>query len=142
LPLGPHRLRPQAAGGLALEAGRDPPLERRQGLHPQLAKLVPVERRADPPGDLGERAGERVVVRGSRMPAIRPAPRLERDRVLHEGDALALDRVRDEHLWPLRLEAEVLERLTQLEVAVPVAGLDVPAETSQLLVEVAQAEDL
>ena len=88
-------------------------------------------------------AREGVVVRRARVPAVRAAALLERARVLHEGDAPALDRVRDERLrHVLRPGVERRERLAQGRVVVPVAGGDVPAERAQLRLEVAEGEDL
>ena len=48
--------------------------------------------------ELGDGARERLVAGRAGVPAVRATPVGERDRVLHEGDALALDRLGDERL--------------------------------------------
>ena len=80
----------------------------------------------------------------ARVPAVGAAALLERARVLHEGDALALDRLRHERLGHVRRRPSSNdgERLAQRRVVVPVAGGDVPAERAQLRLEVAEREDL
>ncbi len=76
------------------------------------------------------------------MPAVGAAALRKRARVLHERDALALDRPRDEHRRTLLLGAKAGEGGPQRGVVVPVAGGDVPAERAQLRLEVAEREDL
>ena len=71
-----------------------------------------------------------------------PPPVLERARMLHERDALALDRPRDERLRRVVLLAEAREDVAQRGVVVPVAGLDRPAERAQLRLQVAERDDL
>ena len=62
--------------------------------------------------------------------------------MLHERDALALDRVRDEHLRPLVDQRKSAKTARSALVIVAVAALDVPAERAQLRLEVAEREDL
>ena len=126
--LRPFPRRARAARRLALEAHRRLVLERRDRLDVEHAQLVRREPLPDPPLELRERPLERVVVRRAGVPAIRAVALRERDRVLHERDALALDRVRHQDLRPLGLGTKILERLAQIEVVVAVAGVDVPAE--------------
>ena len=76
------------------------------------------------------------------MPAVRASVERERRRVLHERDALPLDRVGDERLGPLVARTEAREGAAQRRVVVPVAGLDLPPERAQLRLEVAEREDL
>ena len=85
---------------------------------------------------------ERVVVGRPRMPAVGAASLPQRVRVLHEGDAPALDRPGDERLRSFRLGAERREGLPQRAVVVAVAGASEPAEGPQLRLEVAEREDL
>ena len=59
------------------------------------------EPRADSLDELGERPLERLVVGRAGVPAVRPASLAQRGRMLHERDALALDRPRDERLRPI-----------------------------------------
>ena len=96
----------------------------------------------NPVEQLCMRARKRLVVRRAGMPAIDAAAFAQRSRVLHERDAFALDRVRDQHLRAIADRAEVGEDVAQRLVIVPVARLDVPAERSQLRLEVAEREDL
>ena len=62
--------------------------------------------------------------------------------MLHERDALPLDRVGDERLGPLAARTKAREDAAQRRVIVPVAGLDLPPERAQLRLEVAEREDL
>ena len=62
--------------------------------------------------------------------------------MLHERDALALDRLRDERLRRVAALAEAGEDPAQRRVVVPVGRLDVPAERAQLRLEVAERDDL
>src|SRR6266511_813526 len=88
------------------------------------------------------RALERVVVRSAGVPAISPASLRERLRMLHEGDALAFDRVRDEYLRDVARGAELAEHARELDVIVSVARRNMPAEPPQLRLEVSEREDL
>ena len=62
--------------------------------------------------------------------------------MLHERDALALDRVGDERLRRLAAGPEPREDGSQRGVVVAVARLDLPAERAQLRLQVAEREDL
>src|SRR5205814_1643106 len=127
---------------LALEARGGLRLERRHRLEGRFAEPVSREAFGDPPGELAERARERLVVGRTGVPPVRPPAFLERDRMLHEGNPSPLDRARDEDLRPFRLVAEVLEHIAQFAVVMPIADLDEPAEPPQLLLQVPEPEDL
>ena len=131
-----------AARRLSLEARTGLVLERRHRLQLERPQLVRGEPLPDPPGQLGEGALEVLMARRACVPAVRPAALLERDRMLHERDALPFDRPRHQDLGPLRLGAEVLEHLAEIHVVVTVADVDVPAEAPQLLLQVAERDDL
>ena len=62
--------------------------------------------------------------------------------MLHERDALALDRPRDERLRRIVPVAEAREGRPQRRVVVTVDRLDVPAERAELRLEVAERDDL
>ncbi len=62
--------------------------------------------------------------------------------MLHERNALPLDRVGDEHLGCVTAVAEAREHLPERSVVVAVAGRDIPSERAQLRLEVAQRQDL
>src|SRR5207248_9992097 len=62
--------------------------------------------------------------------------------VLHERHALTLDRVRDQLLPRIALGAEVRERACERVVVLPVALRDVPAERTQLRLEIPECDDL
>ena len=62
--------------------------------------------------------------------------------MLHEGDTLSLDRLRDERLRRVATVAEAPEGGPQRAVVVPVDRLDVPPERPELRLEVAQRDDL
>ena len=76
------------------------------------------------------------------MPAVRAATLAQRGRVLHERNALALDRAGDQHLRPVAHVAERGEGGTELLDVVAVAGLDMPAERAEPLLEGAEGDDL
>ncbi len=76
------------------------------------------------------------------MPAVRASAGGERRRMLHERDALPLDRVRDERLRRVPAGSESRERGAQFGVIVPVARLDLPAERAQLPLEITERQDL
>ena len=92
--------------------------------------------------ELVARALEGLVGRSARVPAVRPAVQRERGRMLHERDALALDRVGDERLRRVARLTEPREDRPQRRVVVAVARLDLPAERAELRLEVAEREDL
>ena len=92
--------------------------------------------------ELGDGERERLVAGRARVPAIGPAAVGERDRMLHERDALALDRPGDERLRRVAPGAEAREGGAQRDVVVPVDRLDVPAERAELRLEVAERDDL
>ena len=71
-----------------------------------------------------------------------PPPAAERFGVLHEGDALALDRAGDERLRAVLDVAERGERRAQLLERVAVARHRVPAERAEALLELAERDDL
>ena len=101
---------PRARLGLALER-----LGARLGLggerlEPKRTEAVRTETLLEPFRDLGERTRERLVVGRSGVPAVRPTTRAQRLGVLHEGDALALDRAGDERLRAVPDVAECRER--------------------------------
>ena len=138
--VGDLRAGPGPALGLTLETSGE--LGRLDGIE---RRWVEAERGApfrDASLELSLRALERLVAGRPRMPAIRPVPVRERGRVLHERDALALDRARDERLRRALLGAEPHECLAQCGVVVPVDRVHVPAESTQLALEVAQRDDL
>src|SRR5580765_267781 len=62
--------------------------------------------------------------------------------MLHEGHALALDRLRDKHLRPVVMGTELGEDAAQLVVIVTVARGDVPAKRCELRLEIAEREYL
>ena len=76
------------------------------------------------------------------MPPVRASVERERRRVLHERDALPLDRVGDERLRHLAARTKAREDAAQRRVIVPVARFDVPSERAQLRLEIAEREDL
>ena len=76
------------------------------------------------------------------MPAVCAAPLRERARMLHERDALPLDRAGDESLRAVLEGAHVAKGATQRCRIVPVAALDVPAEGPEPLLELAERDDL
>ena len=59
--------------------------------------------------------------------------------MLHERDALPLDRASNERLGRLVVRTKAREHAAQRRVVVPVAGLDLPPERTQLRLEVARA---
>ena len=71
-----------------------------------------------------------------------PPPSASATRVLHERDALALDRLRDERLRRVAAVAEAPEGRPHRGVVVPVDRLDVPSEGPELRLEVAERDDL
>ena len=109
----------------------------RQRTEAELAQLI-----ADALLDLGERPRECVVVGCAGVPAVRAPSLLQRERVLHERDALALDRPRDERLRPLGLLAERGERRAELGGIVAVARLHAPAERAEPALELTERDDL
>ena len=62
--------------------------------------------------------------------------------MLHERDALALDRPRDERLRRVVPVTKARERRPQRRVVVTVDRLDVPAERAELPLEIAERDDL
>src|SRR5204863_9380555 len=79
----------------------------------------------------------------ARVPALRAAAVCERRRMLHERDALALERPRDQGLGAaVSGGRERRERLTELHVVMAVARANVPSEGTELRLEVAQRDDL
>jgi hypothetical protein len=62
--------------------------------------------------------------------------------MLHERDALPLDRLRDERLRHIVASTEAPERRAQRGVVVTVDGVDLPAEGAELRLQVAQRDDL
>ena len=92
--------------------------------------------------DLGVSPDEVLVVRRTGVPPIDATALGKRSRVLHERDALALDRVCDESLRPPVVQPEPVEHRADGTVIVAVAALDVPAEGGELRLQVAEREDL
>ena len=76
------------------------------------------------------------------MPPVGAASLGECSRPLHERDALALDRPCDERVRALVHRTERRESFAELRVVVTVARADVPAERAQLLLEIAERDDL
>ncbi len=77
------------------------------------------------------------------MPAVRAAPGGERGGVLHERDALALDRPRDQDARrSVVVTPERAEGVPEQTVVVPVAGDDAAAERDELRLEALEREDL
>ena len=137
-------LRPRAGArlGFSLEAsGRDlvRHLNRFQSKWIEADRDEPL---ADPTGELGERALERLVVRGTGMPPIGATALGERDRMLHERDTLPFERAGNERVWRIGDAPEGRERLSQSANIVAVTRHDVPAESAEALLEVAEGDDL
>ena len=84
-----------------------------------------------------------VVVAGStRVPPVGATSLRECSRPFHERDALALDRPCDERVRALVHRTERRERFAKLPVVVTVARAHVPSERTQLLLEIAERDDL
>ena len=116
-------------GGHVLELGHR--------LEPQIRQPC-----ADARDQLGVGTLEVLVVGRARVPAVGAAAFAERDRMLHERDAAALDRPRDEDFrHVLRRALHVAEGARERVVVVSVTGLDVPAEGAQLRFELAERKD-
>ena len=106
------------------------------------AEPEPGEAFLDPGAELLAGALERLLAGRARVPAVGPAVAGERGRMLHERDALALDRVRDEGLRCVAPGPKAGEDCAERGMVVAVARLDLPPERAELRGEVAEREDL
>ena len=128
---------------LALEAALALGVERRNDLERERREADAVDPLAQPALELAGRGGEVLVTGRARVPAVRAAALGERPRVLHERDALALDRLRDEDAGRLlRVLPQLSEGMPERGVVVAVARHDAAAERAQLRLEALEREDL
>ena len=118
-------------------------LERRDELEGERREAERLDPLAQPAFELAGCRREVVVAGRARVPAVRAAALGERPRVLHERDALALDRPRDEDARGLLpVLPQLREGVAEGRVVVPVAGHDAAAERAQLRLEALEREDL
>src|SRR5882762_5413108 len=88
------RSSPRARLGLTLQAVDTIALELLHRHELEVRKTFP-----DAVDELRMCSREVVVRRGAGVPAVRPTTFAQGERVLHEADALAFDRVRNQRLW-------------------------------------------
>ena len=132
-----------AALGLALEAALALRLERRDELEGERREAERLDPLAQPAFELAGCRREVVVTGCARVPAVGAVALGECTRVLHERDALALDRPGDEDARGLLpVLPQLHEGVAEGGVVVPVARHDAAAERAQLRLEALEGEDL